>query len=390
MEIVEFLLPKNAMDWFFFGTILAWVGVTLLSVHLAKKDTSRIFTKPHFRNIKANVHDLSHAVRTRWDDVIDNGPGIALVLGLLGTFIGIGLAIQGGADILLQLGNNVSSAELTRAVGDLSPMLGDIGLKFKSSAWGVIAHIMLRFFIPFLGLEAVRLKAIREEMEKDAIEEKELHERNAKNLSSMLDVLKATLYSETTNKPSVSALLLTNNTLLTRVVDVQDRFGGNVDRLGKSVEDLERTIHSFRDEMEASIKQMNDGVGSAVHSIAVSVEDLKKGLAGELRNISRVASDLKTQSSEMTAVVKDQGTVLIDMGDKVQAIVASGARYAFSLEGVGETLSTEGKLYKAMEAILEESKKTRSEQIDRLDILIEKNEQIIKGFSGQFFSDRNK
>jgi hypothetical protein len=74
--------------------------------------------------------------------------------------------VPGG--ILADLNSNSSSAtDIRQTVGQLSPMLAEIGLKFKSSAWGIIVHIVLRFAIPLFGIEEKRFNEIFKELEQD-------------------------------------------------------------------------------------------------------------------------------------------------------------------------------------------------------------------------------
>ncbi|EJN09019.1 hypothetical protein, partial [Herbaspirillum sp. YR522] len=90
---------------------------------------------------------LSDAVATkpeRWADML---PSLLLVLGLLGTFIGLGLALTEAAGML-------GGAD---ALGSLRPIMDALGSKFKISTWGIIAFLILRIWAMLFPYEQARL-----------------------------------------------------------------------------------------------------------------------------------------------------------------------------------------------------------------------------------------
>ncbi len=366
MDIWNFLVPDTSLDWFFFILLLLWMFLSLGSVRLARLDIDKQLASSHFKNINAGVHDLSVAVRSRWDFAVDNGPGVALVLGLLGTFLGIGLAIQHGAEILDRLGDGASATDLNQAVGQLSPMLQEIGLKFRSSTWGICVHIALRLIIPRLGLEEFRHQEILKEMEADALEKRKLEEQNAKNLTQIKEL------GEKRVKYTANMLAL-----LDRLVKAQEGFAGNVDKLGNTVEELKGTIVNFSKEMGNSITEMNDGVGQAVHQISSSVAGLQDSLAVELKTIAKVTSDLKTHSSTMTTVIKDQSRVFDEVTEKMQTITSNGAQYATGIADFGEAFTEKGQFSKKLDKLVEESQSSNKAITDRLDLLVQNGNQLV-------------
>jgi hypothetical protein len=97
------------------------------------------------------IHDtpdeLAQAVATapeRWADVL---PGLLLVFGLLGTFIGLGLALSEAASVL-------GGAD---ALGSLTPVMDALGSKFKISTWGIIAFLILRIWAMVFPYDQARL-----------------------------------------------------------------------------------------------------------------------------------------------------------------------------------------------------------------------------------------
>lgn len=124
-NIFAFLLPHTTLDWFFFSLLLGWLVISLIAAKKAKNNIDQRIHSSHFKNIKASVTELSTALRhPMWDHIVENAPGFALVLGLLGTFLGIGLAIAGAGQILADMNSGSTSAtDMRQAIGNLSPML---------------------------------------------------------------------------------------------------------------------------------------------------------------------------------------------------------------------------------------------------------------------------
>ncbi|MDO8048970.1 hypothetical protein O3301_10895 [Janthinobacterium sp. SUN211] len=94
-----------------------------------------------------SADELSTAVATpaeRWADML---PGLLLVFGLLGTFIGLGLALVEAAGAL---------APGQDALNSLTPIMNSLGSKFKTSTWGILAFLVLKVWFMLKPYEEVR------------------------------------------------------------------------------------------------------------------------------------------------------------------------------------------------------------------------------------------
>lgn len=328
MDILNFLLPSAGLDWVFAILLLSWLAFSLFSAAKAKTAIDAHVTASHFKNIKSSVHDLSVASRHPfWDHIVDNAPGFALVIGLLGTFLGIGMAIQGAGSILADLNSNQSSAtDIRQTVGQLSPMLSEIGLKFKSSAWGIIVHIILRFSIPLFGIEEKRLNEIFKELEKDHADEEALNvkrwdiiqqlekhmqtsslDRKSQNLavidtlnlqasalSQMIELQKtasrlqqyqidalAEIRHEQKNlqafnEDSMLPSLKSSEKHLMTVATVQADFGKNVLTLGTSVKSFQETVDTFKTDMHESLQSMQSSTKQASQGLQGAITTMQK------------------------------------------------------------------------------------------------------------------
>ena len=91
--------------------------------------------------------ELSQAVATapeRWAQV---APGMVLMLGLLGSFIGLGLA----------LGETAAVLGPQQAPGALAAVIDALGAKFRMATWGILAYLILKICITFSAREQARL-----------------------------------------------------------------------------------------------------------------------------------------------------------------------------------------------------------------------------------------
>ncbi|MBP0600765.1 hypothetical protein J8I26_21830 [Herbaspirillum sp. LeCh32-8] len=87
--------------------------------------------------VHATPEELSQAVATapeRWAEAL---PGLLLVFGLLGTFIGLGIALSDAAGLL----NGRADA-----VASLNPIMDALGGKFRIASWGIVAFLFLKIW----------------------------------------------------------------------------------------------------------------------------------------------------------------------------------------------------------------------------------------------------
>ena len=127
-----------------------------------------------------SVMEISEAVATSSEKLADIMPGMILIIGLLGTFLGLGLALDKASSILTNA-NAVSNmdASMTQLMG----MLEGLGTKFKTSTWGLLAFILLKVILSKNGYEERRLRWSIEKVknELDIVREQNLKEDRANN-----------------------------------------------------------------------------------------------------------------------------------------------------------------------------------------------------------------
>lgn len=150
--VLEFLSPSlgNPLEIVFCTVIMGGMLVSLI--------TAEIFGRaPAWeRNWQGGTHkgaldiehgslgELNQAVATLPERIVANMPGLLLIVGLLGTFLGLGMALDKASGILQ--GNADSLNAMSDSLGQLTGMMKDLGTKFKTSTWGIIAFIALKLW----------------------------------------------------------------------------------------------------------------------------------------------------------------------------------------------------------------------------------------------------
>jgi methyl-accepting chemotaxis protein len=163
-EIFRFLLPDgNRVQWLFLVamTLLASSSAIGVSLSARPRNWAKMWTRhteasaTDFAADHGSINELSHAVATRAERFADMVPGILLILGLLGTFLGLGVALNDAADLLANPPGD--SGAMSGTMSGLTHMMSGLGTKFKTSAWGIIAFLSLKAWFACLNFDDKRL-----------------------------------------------------------------------------------------------------------------------------------------------------------------------------------------------------------------------------------------
>ena len=151
-------------------------------------------------------------------------------------------------------------------VGKLSPVLSDIGTKFKISAWGISAHILIRLIIPFFKNGLLRENFIAHELS-------QIHSRTEKQ--------KANFYSE-------------------MISFFQKNQVANIDML-KELKQIANTPYAIESSLLSftnSVDKHNDDSTEAISDLVVIINDLKTDLNQLLYNIDDSVKNIDLKNNE--------------------------------------------------------------------------------------------
>ncbi|HEA3247292.1 hypothetical protein [Pasteurella multocida] len=159
-DIFNFLSPYNGkietLPIVFFSIILVSFLFTLVNllINAKAKNWESNWNNKNLDIEQGTISELSNSIATKSEKVSDVMPGIILIVGLLGTFIGLGLALDKASTILSSADTHNMDSSMTQLMG----MMEGLGTKFKTSTWGLIAFLLLKFFSSSINYEEKRLK----------------------------------------------------------------------------------------------------------------------------------------------------------------------------------------------------------------------------------------
>lgn len=166
-DVLDFLLPNlsDPIQVAFMVILLTMIFSTVISAHKYAGPTSweqkwnRGTPNDDSDDLDiehGSVTDLWHAVATGPEKLAEVMPGLLLVVGLLGTFLGLGLALNHASNILGQP-NAMSASGAANSMQDLLGLLQGLGTKFKTSTWGISGFVLLKIWSEITRFEEKRL-----------------------------------------------------------------------------------------------------------------------------------------------------------------------------------------------------------------------------------------
>ncbi len=308
--VIQFLLPQDVgIEIIFFSIISVLTIFTIASTTIVarKENWAARWVKSSLDVEHGSVEDISQAVMTWAERVADIMPGILLVVGLLGTFINLGIALDYASKLLTQP-NGTASLDALHTMTNLLGLLQGLGAKFKTSTWGIIAFLVLRVWASGISrYDEHRLqwaiKKTKEEMDKKRTLEQE---SRAADMSSLLQI----------------------------IVGLQTSFIDELEKLRHSNASEIRHLALKMEEIEIRKKETTSNYLSKITSVVEisgnSILELNKGLSGIISGISKASLQMADSS----------GKVGIAAADLKNAVDEFSRQFTSVLEDVSETLSS--------------------------------------------------
>ena len=274
----------------------------------------------------SSAEDLSLAIAhpiERWCAAL---PSLLLVLGLLGTFIGLGVAL--------------GSAEVDSDLDELQKVIGGLGAKFKTSAYGIFFFLLVRLTSMGFAWDSRRLMWCLERIKK----EKDERKKNDRNFSE--EMLKALIFKLKMSEEKVTPILeriedYSNATQasLSRFVEASAKNIENMKRaasdmagaaammagsaetmqgassaLDQSASGLGEQINAFGENVRTTLTSINDGLTSTIEKMDQTFED----------KMEKMADSMAASTGKIDATMgKLQSSVDTTMGDVSTAIQQS-------------------------------------------------------------------
>lgn len=163
-DLIYFLLPEFDVTQLVFGGMMLFLVVLSISLLFIQANSKMWEKKWHDHIVtdeagnidleQSSVHEISNAIASPAEKMIDVMPGILLIIGLLGTFLGLGIALNKASYILI----DANSSGMDDAMSNLMGMMDGLGTKFKTSTWGIISFLLLKSWSAARGDDDKRLR----------------------------------------------------------------------------------------------------------------------------------------------------------------------------------------------------------------------------------------
>lgn len=344
-EILGFIAPQfEPLQLSFFVLIVAMFIGTIVSTHWNAKNSSweRIWNNgtpnDHSDDLDidhGSVTDLWHAVATKSEKLAEIMPGMLLVVGLLGTFLGLGLALNHASNILGQSGA-LSATGTANSMQDLMSMMQGLGTKFKTSTWGIAFFLLLKVWSSWVGFDEKRLtwviRKVKAELEHRKRQEKEIGLNKQQALFTQINEASTqivTCFAQNFEKLSANQKAVNLQTLQYIKKWIQDIHG--------DLASINTTMQKDSAAMREAFDHGLQGIRKDLKSIATATQASSQAMDGFVSSTQTIINDMSAASKNMADGANKVG---IAGSSLVNAVDAFSAQFTQVLGQVRIDLST--------------------------------------------------
>jgi len=327
-DIGNFLVPHSdpIQIGFFWLILLSGVGALIWAGLTANKEHWRARLKD-IQGDYNSPQDLSDAVATRAEHLCEALPGILLIVGLLGTFIGLGVALDDAATVFKARSNPQVQVE------QLAAVVQSLGTKFKVSTWGIIGFLVVRTVAAWAGWNGKRLKWSTAQMRSDTdafrLKNEGLRSASEKRLrddisTASRDISAGTYRLGGVLNPPLDAIKQNTHAAqaaLSKFVDTHvesmEKIAGSAvdmgvasagmssaaDQVGETAANLQAVVELLQDKLVTAIERMNDSFNKnlaemsnkmeqSTGKISTTMDDLGKTVGKTMEGVESVIGEL--------------------------------------------------------------------------------------------------
>lgn len=266
-----FFIPEAVLSSIF---LITFIGLFVFGVYRQHKckEFLRAFDTQADENFKALAAKMTPEMFIKkklnkisvTEDILEELPNVFVSIGIIATFLGLGVAIQGAAELL-----QTDKLELPK----LTAVLGVIAFKFQTSVWGICFSIIFRNVIVERYFEfkrqlideiTDRLYVLNRENARTLIERqnellaaqhKEILAANAEQNKSLLERLiafEAALHADNLAANESLSYLAEN---FKKFVKVAEDFATNELAFAESVDNFSERVKLFQEEFSALVRK---------------------------------------------------------------------------------------------------------------------------------------
>lgn len=333
-ELIDFLIPSfdDPLQVGFLLIISVMIVYTTVSAHWAARPAS--WERKWNRGTPdrddddldiehGSVTDLWHAVATSSEKLAEIMPGMLLVVGLLGTFLGLGMALNHASTILGQ------SNAVADSMSDLLGLLQGLGTKFKTSTWGIMGFVLLKIWSEVTRfdekrliwvIDKVKVELDRRTRERKAAEEskqRELFQQISRASAHIVDGISAAIsQADRGQQQTLSAL---HSTLTHSHSEVKEALSRANDRALQSLDMVREALSHGLDRVDHSIQRAHAEMQTLLLRSTGTVHETLVSIYGSQQSSSEALINFTQGTQEIVQQMADAGKVMASGADKVSS-----------------------------------------------------------------------
>ena len=300
LKVLEFLfIPESVLSWIFLAIFVLcfFYGFKKLKDCKEKLYDFRDNGAAQYQNEKYRLNQKQFMTRfasglAALEVKVIDLPNMFVSIGILGTFIGLGVAIHGAADLL-----NADKVDLNQ----LNAVLNVIAFKFQTSVWGTIFSLIFQKFLaePYFIEKQNILGEVEVAIYEDAV-----------NLSTAMEWQLAELQGMHAAQGVINDGL---GKYVSAMTDTSARQLNEIKNVAQTMAEQNKVmLDNVTSSNAANVKELLQKVGSLVDDSNMSNSQMTKDL---LTKVNELVSDTNSSNAKLTkelltkvdALVSDTG-----------------------------------------------------------------------------------
>jgi len=243
MGLLQLLNPRDSLVAWAFLTIIVGLAAGTIGTGISSVERYRLKSTSDNEwddEILPSVDEISSRLKHSGDRYLEAVPGVMLILGLLGTFIGLALAIQGASAALGGVAS--SSQQVTQQAAKLQVLLGTLGVKFQTSIYGVTGSLFART-VAGAWVAPSRIaaaKALRDRIARKVRARRATQEATLEGALAALIGIRTSMESQKDLAEHLDTLPTRISESVRTLVASGERLAGSADAFSKTVEAMDR------------------------------------------------------------------------------------------------------------------------------------------------------
>ena len=361
-----------------------------------------------------SVQELSEAVATKAEKVAEIMPSMLLIVGLLGTFLGLGIALNKASTVLAM----ADTAGMDSAMTQLMGLMDGLGAKFKTSTWGILCFIILNLLFNVFGFQEKRLVwAVKKVRAEAKIKDNSLYNVELERHQAMFDALKAiddnakqhnqmfidsmqSLKEENNRERERHQLMIgaleninnnaqqNSNTLLESIRTSQAEnikvLNNGFLVFGQARNDINNNsrslINAFNTAHENSLSEYQELFGKIQASLNENNEIATKSSKDSISELQKIASYNKATQRSMQDFVEQTVESMASIGGSADKMAVAATAVGSSAEGLNGVVKN---LRDELEGVMSMIKQDLSETINNMGNSFEENMATMSKSMGQ-------